>query len=511
MINSQKNPRFRQIKNMLNQIPGSNFKKLFLYGVPVLSAILVVAVIATSFLTQPDQSEAVFGRVERETDKETSIDSLEEIEPQIIEKDLAQVNREIALESLQDLIEEGTGVEIKEEETLSISEIQAKIKSERNLETSKRETEAAEVVEDDSYLVESAAVETEKESKPAQQSEENEESGETESNSQSEEIVYHPEGSWIDKYINISVLNVRSRPSFDAEVIGTLEQGDIVREKSIAYDLWSEVVLNDGSEGYVYNYYLTTEYIAPMEEIVPEETIEESAFTEISGTMYIGVGAANLRAAANTNSAISATLYYGAPVYLSAYSGNWYKLSDNNGNTGYIREDLLRNEPVSDEELEALEDVVNPPQPTEPEPTPEPAPVPEEPVAPGNSGGAAAASIATAQVGKPYVYGGAGPNSFDCSGLVQYAVLNAGGSISRSTYSQVNDGIAVSFSNGDYSYLAPGDVLLFAFSGGGVSHAGMYVGGGQFVHAMNPSDGIQVNSLYGYWGNTLAYVRRVFY
>ncbi len=88
--------------------------------------------------------------------------------------------------------------------------------------------------------------------------------------------------------------------------------------------------------------------------------------------------------------------------------------------------------------------------------------------------------------------------------------MNAGGYISRTAASQSAAGIAVPFSYGDYSQLAPGDVLLFAF-GGSISHSGMYIGDGQFVHAMNPTDGIQINSIYGYWANSLAYVRRVFY
>ncbi|HZJ68480.1 MAG TPA: NlpC/P60 family protein [Candidatus Eisenbacteria bacterium] len=475
-------------------MPKDGFKRSIVYGIPVLAAVLVVAVVAATFLTQADQAEAVFGRVELEEYEELSIVPIEEIEPQIIEKDLVQINRKITSRDLQDLIDKDTGLDLQDQATLDLREMQVDLK-ENNV------PEVLEVSEkdlNDAAKINEALVEKPTDDKSSEEVEEAEEAN---------PIVDHPEGYWINKYISTGLLNIRSTPSFDAEVVGTLEQGDLVTEKAIAYDLWSEVVLADGSTGYVYNYYLTTDYVAPMEEVIPEETVAESVFSEVSGTMYIGVGAANVRAAANTNSEINATIYYGSSVYLLAYGEGWYKLTDDNGYVGYIREDLLRNDPVPLEELEALEDVA---ENTEASEKAEEAPAPEAPVAPSNSGGFAAASIAAAQVGKPYVYGGAGPSAFDCSGLVQYAVMNAGGYISRTAASQSAAGIAVPFSYGDYSQLAPGDVLLFAF-GGSISHSGMYIGDGQFVHAMNPTDGIQINSIYGYWANSLAYVRRVFY
>ena len=66
MRNSQKSPRFSRIKNILSQMPKDGFKRSIVYGIPVLAAVLVVAVVAATFLTQADQAEAVFGRVELE-------------------------------------------------------------------------------------------------------------------------------------------------------------------------------------------------------------------------------------------------------------------------------------------------------------------------------------------------------------------------------------------------------------------------------------------------------------
>ncbi|MEU0003122.1 NlpC/P60 family protein [Streptomyces sp. NPDC006314] len=92
---------------------------------------------------------------------------------------------------------------------------------------------------------------------------------------------------------------------------------------------------------------------------------------------------------------------------------------------------------------------------------------------------AAAVSYAYAKLGSPYVWGATGPNAFDCSGLVQAAYRSAGISLPRTTYAQINAGRRVSRSE-----LQPGD-LVFFYSG--ISHVGLYVGGGQMIHAPNPS------------------------
>ncbi|MEU6505485.1 NlpC/P60 family protein [Streptomyces sp. NPDC046942] len=100
-------------------------------------------------------------------------------------------------------------------------------------------------------------------------------------------------------------------------------------------------------------------------------------------------------------------------------------------------------------------------------------------VAAPDSRAAAAVAYAYAKLGSPYVWGAAGPNSFDCSGLVQAAYRSAGISLPRTTYAQIDAGRRVSRSE-----LQPGD-LVFFYSG--VSHVGIYVGGGQMIHAPNPS------------------------
>jgi cell wall-associated NlpC family hydrolase len=118
-----------------------------------------------------------------------------------------------------------------------------------------------------------------------------------------------------------------------------------------------------------------------------------------------------------------------------------------------------------------------------------PAPSSSAPAPSGRYGSAVA--YANAQVGKPYVYGASGPSAFDCSGLTMSAWRQAGVSLPHSASAQYGVTSRVSA-----SALQPGD-LLFFYSG--ISHVGIYVGGGMMVHASNPSTGVERVPLSGYW------------
>ncbi|WP_328915611.1 MULTISPECIES: C40 family peptidase [unclassified Streptomyces] len=86
-----------------------------------------------------------------------------------------------------------------------------------------------------------------------------------------------------------------------------------------------------------------------------------------------------------------------------------------------------------------------------------------------------AIAFARNQLGKPYVWGATGPDSFDCSGLTQAAYKAAGIELPRTTYDQVDVGTRVSESD-----LRPGDLIFFYSD---VSHVGLYIGDGQMIHA----------------------------
>lgn len=107
-------------------------------------------------------------------------------------------------------------------------------------------------------------------------------------------------------------------------------------------------------------------------------------------------------------------------------------------------------------------------------------------------------------IGVPYLWGGTTPDGFDCSGFVQY-VFNAHGiTIPRTSREQYNFGTKVSKSE-----LQPGDLVFFNTSGKGVSHVGLYIGDGKFIHSA-ASKGIVIAELFSnYWMNLYLGARRV--
>jgi len=121
------------------------------------------------------------------------------------------------------------------------------------------------------------------------------------------------------------------------------------------------------------------------------------------------------------------------------------------------------------------------------------APAPSPQPTYGNSGSgraAVAVAYARAQVGKPYVYRGSGPSVFDCSGLTSAAWAQAGVYLPHAASAQYSGSTRV-------TALQPGDLVFFYSD---IHHVGIYVGGGTFVHAANPGDGVVAESLYSsYW------------
>jgi cell wall-associated NlpC family hydrolase len=92
----------------------------------------------------------------------------------------------------------------------------------------------------------------------------------------------------------------------------------------------------------------------------------------------------------------------------------------------------------------------------------------------------------SAVLGARYVYGANGPYSFDCSGLTQYLARQRGIEIPRNSYGQAGYGRSISRAE-----LWPGDLVIMT----GASHVGMYIGNNQLVHALNPSQGVQIHNL----------------
>ncbi|MCY9783516.1 NlpC/P60 family protein [Nocardiopsis sp. EMB25] len=111
--------------------------------------------------------------------------------------------------------------------------------------------------------------------------------------------------------------------------------------------------------------------------------------------------------------------------------------------------------------------------------------------------------FARAQIGKSYEWGATGPDSYDCSGLVQAAWAQAGVNLPRTTYDQVNAGTRISRDE-----VQPGD-LLFFYDESAPSHVGIYSGNGNMIHGSNPSKPLEEVALADYWDGVFTVAVRV--
>jgi cell wall-associated NlpC family hydrolase len=108
--------------------------------------------------------------------------------------------------------------------------------------------------------------------------------------------------------------------------------------------------------------------------------------------------------------------------------------------------------------------------------------------------------IAMQYLGTPYVYGGASPSGFDCSGFIMYVFSQIGVSLPHNAAAQYGYGTPV-----DRSQLQPGDLVFF----NGLGHAGIYVGGGSFIHSPHTGDVVKISSISGWYASTYVGARRL--
>jgi cell wall-associated NlpC family hydrolase len=135
-----------------------------------------------------------------------------------------------------------------------------------------------------------------------------------------------------------------------------------------------------------------------------------------------------------------------------------------------------------------------PPSSSSSTPSVSPAPAPPAP----SHGGVV--GIAMQYLGTPYVWGGASPSGFDCSGFVMYVFAQVGISLPHSSYAQYGYGSPVSMGQ-----LQPGDLVFFD----GLGHVGIYVGGGNFIHSPHTGDVVKISSLSGWYASTFVGGRRL--
>ena len=127
-----------------------------------------------------------------------------------------------------------------------------------------------------------------------------------------------------------------------------------------------------------------------------------------------------------------------------------------------------------------------------------PAPAPIGTPPPSHYGGVV--GFAMQFLGRPYVWGGASPAGFDCSGFTMYVYAHFGVSLPHNAAAQYGYGSPVSRSD-----LQPGDLVFFD----GLGHVGLYVGGGSFIHAPHTGDVVKISSLSGWYSDTYVGARRL--
>ncbi|MCC0761678.1 SH3 domain-containing protein [Clostridioides sp. ES-S-0006-03] len=256
------------------------------------------------------------------------------------------------------------------------------------------------------------------------------------------------------KVVTAKGLNFRTGPSTGSSKISTLGYGTEVGYISESNG-WSKISSN-GRVGYVSSKYLGTNLSDSA-----NGNDGSSSSDIVKDTKVVTAKSLNLRTGPGTGHSKVATLSYGTEVGSISEDGGWTKVNHDD-QTGYVSSQYLAEKGSVDTSTPS--DSTNSP----------------------SQGADSVIGFAKTLLGKPYVWGAEGPNSFDCSGFTQYVMKkSAGVSIPRVSRDQSKYGAYVN--RGD---LRSGDLIFFDTQGsnnGSVSHVGIYMGNGEMIHASSGS------------------------
>lgn len=252
-----------------------------------------------------------------------------------------------------------------------------------------------------------------------------------------------------------SSLRLRAEPSTSASVVTTLDKSVAVAILDDSVDGWYKIAYN-GSTGYVSADYLNVD--------------QDNVFTTYGRVNSDGV---NVRSDASTDSSVLTTIEEDAIVTVNGLVDGWYDVTCEYGTEGYIRSDFL--------------DLTE-----------------------SSSSNSDIAATAKQYLGTGYVYGGASPRGFDCSGFTMYVYSQHGYSLPHSATSQWQSGLGTRVYS--ISELQPGDLVFFnsGNSSKRATHVGIYTGNGQFVHASTSTTGVIISDLNSsYYSSTYVGARRL--
>lgn len=264
---------------------------------------------------------------------------------------------------------------------------------------------------------------------------------------------------------------------------------------------WSYVT-DDQSYGWIPNTTLsnTEPSIQKPQEQQPEETPTEEQPTQQEETEptiqqeptigYINWESINVRKEPSTDAEVLGTLLLNTEVKVLSEEKDWCKIEYKEG-FGYVAKRLIsdsKTEVTSRGEVDrdGIEEVVSNQDANQEEL------LPKETTSVSNSVGEEIVSLAKQYLGYRYVYGGNSPSrGFDCSGFTKYIFSQFGYSLSHSATAQSKVGSYVS-----KAALELGDLVIFNDDANReIGHVGIYIGGNDFIHASNPSDGVKITSL----------------
>lgn len=249
-----------------------------------------------------------------------------------------------------------------------------------------------------------------------------------------------------------SSLRLRSEASTSASIVTTLDKSVAVAVLDDSIDGWYKISY-EGNAGYV-----SADYM-----IIDQDNIFES-YGEVNSD---GV---NVRSGPSTDSSVLASVDTGSIVTVNSFVDGWYSVTCQYGTEGYIRSDFL--------DLTSSD---------------------------GSSSGSSIVDTARQYLGTRYVYGGASPSGFDCSGFTMYVYQQFGYSLPHTATGQWQSGIGTKVWS--IGALQPGDLVFFndpsRNAGKACSHAGIYIGNGQFIHSSSSrSNGVIISDLTSGYYNT---------
>ncbi len=307
---------------------------------------------------------------------------------------------------------------------------------------------------------------------------ENPENTQSEENNQNEEVK--------DETKTVTVLAAEQK-LYITPLINSLAIDTLSEEKEV------EVVSNTNGWSYVKigteSGWVRTENIQNKE--VTENTSNPKNNSSSQKTVYISGSSVNFRKTPSTSGEVITSLPRNTKVTLITKGEGWSEVKYN-GDTGYVSTEYISEKALTTTSRSMTTTKKKNTTNTSTQTTKAEV---SEPVVTGSFTGADVVAYAKKYLGYKYVYGASSPSTgFDCSGFTSYVYKHFGVSLSRSSSAQSSNGRAVSKAE-----LKAGDIVCFSGSSSSkkVSHVGLYIGDGKFIHAANSRKGVIISNVSG--------------